>query len=105
VKRVNLRTSAENDIDDALDHYAAEAGQAVALRFATAVEAAVAAIAAYPSAGSPRYAHRLEIPELRCQSLRGFPYMIFYVELDHSIEAWRVLHGARDIPASFAADS
>jgi plasmid stabilization system protein ParE len=32
----------------------------------------------------------------------GFPGVVFYLALDDTLEVARVLHGARDIPASLA---
>ena len=49
--------------------------------------------------GSPRYADELDIPGLRFRSAGKFPYLVFYVETEAEIDVWRVLHGARDIPA------
>ena len=36
---------------------------------------------------------------LRFRPVGKFPYLIFYVETEADIDVWRVLHGARDIPA------
>jgi toxin ParE1/3/4 len=36
---------------------------------------------------------------LRARPLRRFPHIVFYVEMSGRIDVWRVLHGARDIPA------
>lgn len=99
MKPVTLRTAATRDIEDAFDYYLSEASEAVALRFAAALESAVSGISARPAAGSPRYAHELDLPGLRALSLKRFPHLVFYIELDARIEVWRVLHGARDIPA------
>jgi len=78
----------------------AEAGAAVALRFVDEVERALAEIAAHPAAGSPRYAHALDLPGLRFRRLRRFPHLVFYLDGAGGPAVLRVLHGARDIPAS-----
>lgn len=51
-----------------------------------------------PSAGAQRYANELNLPGLRFQALRRFPYLVFNVERSDRIDVWRVLHGQRDIP-------
>ncbi len=81
------------------DHYLAEAGATVALDFIDALEDARRQIGVQPASGSPRYAHELGIPGLRCRTVKGFPYVVFHVEREAEVDVWRVLHGARDIPA------
>lgn len=98
-KRVVLRERAQRDIDGAVEHYLTEAGAAVALAFIDALEKTHRQIATRPATGSPRYAHELEIPGLRFRTVKRFPYLVFYVEREAEIDVWRVLHGARDIPA------
>jgi toxin ParE1/3/4 len=92
------RRLARRDIEDAIDFYAAEAGEAVALEFVDALEATYRLIADHPAAGSTRYAFELNLPDLRSRRVRGFPYIVFYVERADDIDIWRVLHGHRDIP-------
>lgn len=99
-KPVVPRARAVRDAEDAVDFYAAEAGERVALRFVDALEAAYLAIGRHPSAGSPRYAHELDLPGLRSRLLRRFPFVVFYVERPDHVDVWRVLHAERDIPAS-----
>ncbi len=101
-KPIIPRRAAIEDIDSAIDHYLAEADVEVALAFIDAVEGAYRHIARHPASGSPRYAAELELPGLRCWRLRRFPYLVFYVDCDESIDVWRVLHGERDIPAWMA---
>ena len=97
-KRVVLRERARRDVDEAMEHYLNEAGPALALAFIDALEDAFRGIGERPAAGSPRYAHELDIPDLRFRPAGKFPYLIFYVETGSEIDVWRVLHGARDIP-------
>lgn len=98
-KPVVLRERARRDIDEAIERYLSEAGLAVALRFIDALEDTLRQIGERPASGSPRHAHELEIPGLRFRSVGRFPHLVFYVERDADIDVWRVLHGARDIPA------
>lgn len=99
MKPLVLRAVARRDVEEAVDHYAHEAGQEVALRFVDALADAYRAVAVRPSLGSPRYAQELDLPGLRSRRIRKFPYAIFYVERPDHIDIWRVLHVRRDIPA------
>ena len=98
-KPIVLRERARLDVDEAVEHYLAEARAAVALAFIDALEEAFRRMGEHPASGSPRYARELDLPGLRSWVVRRFPYLVFYVERDADIDVWRVLHGARDIPA------
>lgn len=98
-KPVAPRELALRDIEEAIDHYADEAGADVALRFIGALSEAYRAIGSRPGIGSPRDGHELELPGLRSRKLRKFPYLVFYLERDDQIDVWRVLHAQRDIPS------
>ncbi|MDF0491083.1 type II toxin-antitoxin system RelE/ParE family toxin [Sphingobium sp. H39-3-25] len=97
-KAVVPRAQAHRDVEDAIDHYAREAGADIALGFVEALEAAYRWIGEHPGTGSPRYAHELDLPGLRHRSLGRFPYLVFYVERADHIDVWRVLDARRDIP-------
>ena len=99
VKPVVPRALANDDVDEALAFYLVEAGEVVALRFVDAVQRGYSHISRRPKSGSPRFAHELDLPGLRTWPVRGFPYLIFFVERPDHIDVWRVLHGQRDIPA------
>ena len=92
------REQARRDVEDAIDHYAQEAGGDVALGFIESLEDAYRQIVRHPAAGSPFWAHELNLPGLRSRSLKRYPYLVFYIERDDHIDVWRVLHGQRDIP-------
>lgn len=98
-KPVVPRVAARADVDDAIDHYLAQAGPEVALGFVDALERAFAAIGEMPGIGSPRWAHELNLPGLRSWRIQDYPRLVFYVEAEGSIDVWRVLHTKRDIPA------
>ena len=98
-KPVVLRDQARRDIDEAIEHYLTEAGPAVALNFIDALADARRDVGEQPGIGATRYAHELDIPGLRFRSAGKFPYLIFHVETATEIDVWRVLHGARDVPA------
>ena len=97
MKSLQRRRLADQDVADAVDHYFNES-PALALRFVDALEQACRHSQKRPATGSPRYAHELDIPGLRCWPLKRFPYLVFYSERSDAIEIWRVLHGRRDIP-------
>lgn len=97
-KPVIPRALARQDIEDALDYFINAASERVALGFVDSLEQAYAHIARHPNTGSPRYAHELGLPDLRCWRLKRYPYIVFYVEQPDHIDIWRVLHGMRDIP-------
>ena len=98
-KPVIPRERAERDIDEAITHYLAEAGEPTALAFIDALQRAYRLIAQQPAIGSPRYAYEIGIDGLRVWPLRKYPYLVFYVERDTQLDVWRVLHAQRDIPA------
>lgn len=98
-KPVVPREIANRDVDEAIAHYLGEADERVALGFVDALERAYRHIGRHPESGSARYALELKLPALRSWPLKRFPYVVFYVEAKETIDVWRVLHGARDIPA------
>lgn len=104
-KAVVRRSQAQKDIEQAADHYFAEGGTTLELRFIDALHAAVTRIARNPGIGSPRYAAALAIPGLRCWRLTRFPSLIFYVEREDQVDIWRVRHEQRDIPGRFAPEA
>lgn len=97
-KEVVPREQANRDVDEAVAHYLNEAGEAVALGFIDALEAAYSHIGRHSATGSSRYAHELNLPGLRAWPLTRYPHIVFYVEHAGRIDVWRVLHGRRDIP-------
>lgn len=98
-KAVVPRERANRDVDGAIDYYHGEGAGQAALGFIDALERVYAHIGRHPAAGTPRYAHELNLPGLRCRPLTRYPYLVFYIERPDYIDVWRVLHGKRDIPA------
>jgi len=98
-KPVVPRALANGDVDEATAHYLSEASEQVALDFVDALERAFRHIARHPESGSSRYAVDLSLPGLRVWPLKRSPHVVFYVQAQDYINVWRVLHGARDIPA------
>lgn len=103
-RAVRLRARAASDVDDAVDHYQREAGVVVALDFIEALERSLSRIRHSPHVGSLRFSYKLRIPELRVLGTRRFPYLIFYVPGDNSIDVWRVLHSRQDMAARLTDD-
>ena len=98
-KPVVLRQRAQRDVDETVAYYVVEALAAVSSAFIDALEDTLRHVGEHPASGSPRHASELNLPGLRSWIITGFPYLIFYVEREADIDVWRVLHGARDIPA------
>ncbi len=88
------------DVEAIVDHYLSEAGVEVAARFLDALETAIAQIRDQPGIGSPRLAQALNARALRVWPVKGFPQVIFYLDRAGSVEIWRILHSARDIPSN-----
>ncbi|AMY09109.1 Plasmid stabilization system protein [Luteitalea pratensis] len=98
-KPLVLRALAIRDVDEAVACYVGAGGESAALGFIDALEMALSRISRHPGSGSPRHAHELNLPGLRCATVRRHPHLVFYVEVEAHVDVWRVLHGERDIPA------
>ena len=88
------------DVKNQFAWYWDEAGEEVAWRFEAAVEQTLLFVAAQPDLGRRRH---FKHPQL--QGLRSIPVerpfnklLLFYRAEADSIEAWRLMHGARDLP-------
>ncbi len=101
-KPVEVAPQAQRDIDEAAANYLDEAGEEVALRFLSALDDAFDLLARNPGSGAPRYATVLHMPGVRCWPLRPWPQLVFCVERERIVDVFRVLHGARDIPATMS---
>lgn len=99
---VRFRARAAADVDEALDHYRREAGEAVAVDLIDSLERCVRQIGRSPHLGSLRSSYELAVPGLRVLGTRRFPYLVFYVPIDDRIDIWGVLHSRRDIPSTLA---
>jgi toxin ParE1/3/4 len=99
MKKLVKRALADADILDALNYYITNVPE-YSLALIDDIEQAFQQIQQFPASGSLRYAHELNLPELRVWGCHRFPYLVFYMEYVNQIEVWRVLHNQRDIPAS-----
>jgi toxin ParE1/3/4 len=90
----------ETDVTSQFGWYVDEAGEEVAWRFLAAVELTLARLGKQPEVGPLR---RFQNPLL--QGLRSFrvepPFnklLVFYRSTEQTLQAWRLMHGARDLP-------
>ena len=77
--------------------YSKEAPEQVP-KWLAALKKILVSIEKSPSLGAPRDAHELDLPGLRSQMTKNFPYLVFYLEESSKITVVRVLHVRRDIP-------
>ena len=103
MKPVFRRATADADIENPVDFYLVQADHVVD-PFLAALQEALEHIEANPGTGSPRYAHELNIPNLRTWPITRFPYLLLYIEHDDFVDLLRVMHMSRDIPASLQID-
>ncbi len=103
-KPVVRRRKADDDIESTVAYYQAEAGNNTATDLLNQLESALQSVAKQPGAGSQRFGHELDIPDLRQWPLGRFPYLIFYVEKTNRIEIVRVLHTSRNVTALITLD-
>lgn len=105
-KPVVPRILAEDDLERACDHYLTVAGADLALDFLQKFESTLELISQFPATGSPRYGFEPELAGVRFWPMKKFPYLIFYIETEHQIDVWRVIHGSMDVSAElFDPDS
>jgi toxin ParE1/3/4 len=97
-KPVLVRDLAHRDVEAAVDCYAREVGPDIARGFIDALQSTYQVIAEHPGLGSPRYSQELALLQLYNSVVKGFPYLVFYIECNDHIDVWRVLHGRPDIP-------
>src|SRR5436190_11244960 len=88
------------DFDQQYRWYLAQAGEGLAERFLAAVLATLKSLAAQPDLGRRR---KFRHPALcNLHSFRINPpfgnVLIFYRIASDTLEAWRLMHGARDLP-------
>jgi len=88
------------DVTNQFGWYFDEAGEALAWRFFKSVDQTLLKLASQPDLGRRR---RFRNPML--QGLWSFPvaspfnkFLIFYRVANDTLEAWRLMHGARDLP-------
>jgi toxin ParE1/3/4 len=96
-RRVQLRRTAEDDIDDHF-LFLAEESVAAALRFHDAARSALARLGEVPEIGARRQTSNPALAGVRVWPIPDFPnYLIFYFASEHGIDVVRVLHASRDL--------
>jgi toxin ParE1/3/4 len=95
----HVRPLARSDVEHAIEYYGSDAGVAVAERFVDALERAYEDVVIYPRMGSHRYFRHPLLKRVRCRPIAGFPYLVFYIDNDGSVDVLRVLHERRDVKA------
>ena len=89
-RQTRLSRAADRDIRDAIAHYAAEAGEKVAMEL----------LSRFPHIGSTALGAAVSRPAVRTWPLSDFPYLVVYEQSPDSVYVVRVLHTRQDIPAS-----
>ena len=103
-KPLVLSERARRDFIAITDFYTAEASFDVARSFRSVLRAEFDHISRFPAGGSLRYAESGRLADLRYWRVRGFPYLVLYIERETEIDVLRVLHTSRDIPVSLRED-
>lgn len=103
-KPISVREPASRDIGEVLHRYWFDASPQVAHAFAVALRHAFQHLSQFPSTGSSHYSRDTPLSDLLAWPVQGFPYMVFYLEEASSVDIYRILHTARDIPASLRED-
>ncbi|MCO6545511.1 MAG: type II toxin-antitoxin system RelE/ParE family toxin [Gilliamella sp.] len=97
-KMLIYQRKAEQDVEQAIDYYT-EKSKALGNKFYHELLKAYSHISDHPAIGSNRFAHELNIPNLKTWALTDFPYIIFYIEKAEYIHIYRVLHSSQQIPS------
>ncbi|GAX34745.1 type II toxin-antitoxin system RelE/ParE family toxin [Nodularia sp. NIES-3585] len=96
-KRIVITPKASLDIDEYFN-YIAQQNPDTALLFFDSVRETFAQLAKMPGMGSRYPLENLRLQGLRKWAVKGFKrYLIFYFELDESIEIIRILYAGQDI--------
>ena len=101
IQRVNRREQVERDIWQATAYCRSEGGARLETAFVEALAEVSELLYGHPESGSLRYAAIMDFADLRCWSMRRFPYMIFYTARGTVLDVWRILHVQRDVPERF----
>lgn len=94
-----IRPNAAADLEEAIDYYTLQAFPEVAERFVQEFENVCALLAERPGIGSRRFAHLMP-GGLRTWSLDRFPFRVFYLVEDGTLQIVAVDHERRDVSSS-----
>ena len=95
-KRYFILESADREIDAQVAYYAEHAGATVAERFYAALKATFQSLLQNPGHGRRFESMHAVLAGVRVWLVHGFPFLVYYREIDEGIEIIHVLHGARD---------
>lgn len=87
------------DYELRFDYYTYEAGEEVAWNFEQAVIATLTSLSLHPELGRRRRFRHPQLAELRSFRVES-PFsklLLFYRVTDTHLEAWRLMHGSRDL--------
>ena len=97
-RKLVRRPAARHDLADAVLYLRREGGAAVSHRFLDETEAPFTRLCSFPNLGTSWPTTCRELIGLRGRIIPHFPYSIFYLPTEKTIEIIRVLHNSRDIP-------
>lgn len=95
-RRFFILETADREIDAQVAYYAEHAGAALAERFYAAVKATCRDLVDNPGHGRRFESANAALVGVRTWLVHGFPFVVYYREVDGGIEIIHVLHGARD---------
>jgi toxin ParE1/3/4 len=92
------RPAAQRDLAEAAAYLVTEGGSALSHRFLDELEAAFRRLCSFPHLGKRWPTTNRELTGIRRWPLAHFPYSVFYLPTETTIEIVRVLHNSRDLP-------
>lgn len=95
-RRFFILDAADREIDAQVAYYAEHAGAAVAERFYAALKGTFHNLLENPGHGRRFESANPALVGVRVWLVHGFPFLVYYREVDDGIEIVHVLHGARD---------
>jgi toxin ParE1/3/4 len=98
-RKLVRRPVARRDLTEAVRYLREEGGSELSHRFLDELEATLVRLCSFPALGTAWPTTNPELIGLRRRLLPHFPYSIFYLPTETSIEIVRVLHNSRDLPA------
>lgn len=90
----------ESDVTGQFGWYLEKGGETLAWRFFAAVELTLAKLSQQPDLGRVRHFRNPKLHGLRSFRIES-PFgrlIIFYRSSETELQAWRLMHGARDLP-------
>ena len=95
-KRFFILEAADREIDAQVAYYAEQGGAALAERFYAALKSTFQSLVENPGHGRRFESSHAALAGVRIWLVHGFPFLVYYREVDDGIEILHVLHGARD---------